>query len=236
MTFLLNGVDQMYYRNTPRMIKPDWLKFIIAAGIASILYVIVAIVVFFAPPKYTQVTDISKYGEYTGTRNDDAVQEFINAFFPAEIQPQFSNVVYSYNAVDQDEYAFEAYLEFTISDSDFFWEYISALAPSSQWQKFRYDEDYMEYLVIDGFELTYAGNLGTYENPAYSIRWAKIGRILYCEEDQSIIFSAIGVNNGGFANTSELSTFFDRFNIRPLQYARSAMTESEYYTAENDSE
>lgn len=162
---------------------------------------------------YTQqysTTNVSDYGKYVGNYDNDFPEEFINSFFPEKIEINFSDVKYSYKAQKGDTYAFEAYLEFQIENEAEFQSYISEKTGNSA-VKFKYDSDFKEYVIFDEFQLN--------GEESKSIRGAKIGKILYSEKDQRIIYVAIGVYDGGMVTTDFLCQYFERFDIDPTKYA-----------------
>lgn len=162
---------------------------------------------------YTQqysTTNVSDYGKYVGNYDNDFPEEFINSFFPEKIDKNFSDVKYSYRAQKGDTYAFEAYLEFKIENKAEFQSYVSEKTGNSA-VKFKYNSDFKEYVVFDEFQLV--------GEESKSIRGAKIGKILYSEKDQRIIYVAIGVYDGGMVTTDFLCKYFERFDIDPTKYA-----------------
>ncbi len=162
-----------------------------------------------AYPRQFYTTNISDYGMYVGNYDNDFPEEFISSFFPEEIEENFFNVKYSYKAQKGDSYAFEAYLEFQIVNKEEFQSYISDKIGNSA-VNFKYDSDFKEYVLSDDFQLNDEGSK--------SIRGAKIGKILYSEKDQRIIYVAIGVYDGGMVTTDFLCKYFDRFAIDPIKY------------------
>lgn len=175
------------------------------------------------PHTYTEITDIAEYGKFTGTANNSFAQKYIQSFFPEEIRDDFKNVRYSYKAEDIDNYAFEAYLEFQIEDSSQFCAYVSNIAPESVWKEFSYNSSFKEYSIEN--------RLWIYQDPredqhggSHSIQEARMRKILYSEETQTVIFVALGVYDGGAANTGFFNTYFKRFAIDPIEYAETAET------------
>ena len=75
---------------------------------------------------------------------------------------------------------------------------------------FDYDESFSEYTVDHNFDIWIYGD----EKDAVQlfndihIEYAKIGKILCCDEEQRIIFVALGVFDGGVATVDYLCTFF----------------------------
>lgn len=162
-----------------------------------------------------EVTDTAQYGVYTGTGNDTFVSEYIGSFFPESLKDTFSDVTYSYIAKSRDTYAFEAYLEFTITDPDEFARHLAQIA-DAQWQTFPFDGNFMEYTLDDQLDL-FISAASTETEVIYAIEQAKIGKILCNPQEQRIIYVAIGVYDGGGVDTKELNVFFDRFNIDPTK-------------------
>ena len=160
-------------------------------------------------PRQYITTDINDYGKYVGNYDNDFAQEFIPSFFPKEIDDTFADVKYSYRAQKGDSYAFEAYLEFKIEDVEKFKAYIGDEICGKS-VEFKYDSDFKEYIVSDEFQPT-----GSERN---GIRYAKIGKILYSEANQRIIYVAMGVYDGGGVTTDFLCEYFNRFNINPATY------------------
>ena len=78
----------------------------------------------------------------------------------------------------------------------------------------------MQYEIRDGFKI--AGKQDNIERNVYYISVASIKKILYCVETQTVIYWAMGVNDGGFADTEYFCAFFDRFLIDPVEYEKQA--------------
>ena len=201
------------------------LKVFLYLAIGVIVYgLFCGVCLFFAATK-TETTNIADYGKYTGNIRNDLASQFINSFFPDDISDSFSDISYSYRAERMDSYAFEAYLEFTIHDRNAFEEYINSIANPSDWQVFRYDDDFKEFSILNGLTLA-RPETGDYGG--FHIRWAKIGKILYSAKEQRVIYVALGVDKGGAASTSYLNAFFSRFNIDPREYEKTAISEADY--------
>ena len=189
-----------------------------------VLWIIVAVIALFVcillrPTQFYQTTDISDYGHITGNCDNRTPSAYISAFFPEDISEEYVDVVYSYRAENADTYGYEAYLEFRIEDPKVFAEFINSVAPNTEWTVFAFDADYMEYCIDDELHLSEARWSQEAEAYYYGIEYAKIGKVLYSEQNQSVIFVAIGVYDGGGVNTLFLSAFFDRFHIDPAQYS-----------------
>ena len=116
-----------------------FVVFILPLGIFTLLLCI--------PPKHTETTDILEYGQYDGTNNTRFTEQYIQSFFPEEIQGSFTNVQYSYKAQNMGAYCFEAYLEFTIEDEAEFQKYISEITQEENWKDFAYAPGYKEYSI-----------------------------------------------------------------------------------------
>ena len=169
-------------------------------------------------PVVSEYTDIDKYNQYTGTYDNQFVKRYIRSFFPESIDDDSVEVLrYSYYAKKLDTYGFEAYLELKIHDTDTFNRYLSVVAENVEEKPFVYDESFMEYDIENVLILGNRGS-GNY----YSIEQAKIRKVLFQTESQTIIYVAMGVYDGGGTQTDELHVFFDRFGIDPNQYAQTA--------------
>lgn len=171
--------------------------------------------IWFATPRQYITTDFNEYGNYIGNYNNEIPQEFINSFFPDAIEDNYTNVRYEYRAQKNDTYAYEAYLEFEITDSTEFQAFITKHIGNNA-SDFPFDPSFKEYVISDKMGIRkYPDDSGL---PGYSIQEAKIGKILYSEETQRIIFVAIGVYDGGFVSTDFLCNYFNRFHIDPAQH------------------
>ena len=80
----------------------------------------------------------------------------------------------------------------------------------------------MEYKIDNSFDIHITDPRRLEENPGHAIESAGIKKILYCAETQTIIYVAIGVYDGGGVETDYLCVFFERFDIDPVEYERSA--------------
>lgn len=190
----------------------------ILGGILLLLIIPVVILALFMHPRQYITTDIADYGQYVGNYDNETVQEFISSFFPDQLDPTFSNVVYSYRAQKNDTYAFEAYLEFTIEDADQYQAFMTRVANGKTGSHFLYDDTFIEYTIADIFRPVNQ-QFGSIEDVGVKISFAEIGKILCSPSDQRIIFVALGVYDGGIATTDFLTVYFDRFQIDPLKYA-----------------
>lgn len=164
-------------------------------------------------------TDVSNYGHYIGNYDNESVSDLINSFFPEKIEPFFADVQYEYRAKKFDTYAFEAYLEFTIKDDPQFDLYVSRITKDMPLTTFEYDTDFQIYTIshmldLDGFYPADSEN-----GERYYISRADIRHILINERDNTIIYVALGVYDGGGTHTAFLNRFFSSFNIDPAEYA-----------------
>ncbi len=162
----------------------------------------------FFPRQYV-TTDLKDYGKYVGNYDNDFANEFIPSFFPLKIEDNFENVKYSYRAQKGDTYAFEAYLEFQIEDEKAFQSHVLEKTGNNA-TEFQCDLDFKEYVISNEFQLIGEDSDG--------ISRAKIGKILYSENEHRIIYVAIGVYDGGLVDTDFLCEYFNRFDIDPKNY------------------
>ena len=171
--------------------------------------------------KVIQTTDIADYGVITGNYDNETPKEFVFSFFPEKISDDYSNVSYQYTAQKGDAYACQVWLEFDIEDEEKFTDFISAYTDAEQTDIFQYDSDYMDYTVLNHFELTHAES----DKPGdIHIEYAEIGKILYNQETQHIICYALCMYDGGYSTTKIFGDFFTRFNIDPVEYEATATT------------
>lgn len=173
------------------------------------ILLIVLILVYSVHPRQYVTTDLNDYGYYQGNYDDEYVQTFITSFFPEKIADNWTDVNYSYRAQKNDTYAFEAYLEFQIEDPEEFQNFIHQYTGGDV-HDFQYDSSFKEYVIADNFNLT--------DSNSNHIESCNIGKILYSEESQRIIFIAMGVYDGGATTTEFLCVYFNRFNIDPKNY------------------
>ena len=185
--------------------------------IFTYIILFIGLIVYCFNIECTETTNIADYGIYNGTYSDKFTQAYVESIFPEEILPSFSNVKYSYKAKKFDTYAFEAYLEFTVEDSEEFAKIIREIAPEEKWELFPFDESFMEYNIENGFDIKTAKEKYSAET-GYPIHCAKIRKILYSSETQTIIYFAMGVYDGSGVGTDFLCAFFDRFSIDPVEY------------------
>jgi len=197
------------------------------AGILIVLALLVVIfpgrilclVGFFAGyGRIYETNNLRDYGMIKGNFDNDKPEQFIQSFFPYELDSGFQDVSYHYKAIKFDTYAFEAHLEFTISDPASFEQYVAVLASANTFQPFRYDDSYMECSLED----TYRFVEGDPSGP--SISNALIGKILYSTAEQKVIYTALGVYDGGATGADELNHFFTVFGIDPTEYERTTTT------------
>ena len=192
--------------------------------VAGILIIICLAMLTWKASQMVVYTDVSEYGIYTGTGANDFVRDYINSFFPEEIEEFFTDVKYSYKAPGENAYDFEAYLEFTITDADTFEQYVENIAPESAWETFPFDADYRIYMLENRFDINTEKEYDPESIYYYPIEGARIRAVLYHAETQTIIFWALGVYDGGGIGTNCLNTFFTRFGIDPVVYEQTADT------------
>ena len=77
----------------------------------------------------------------------------------------------------------------------------------------------MEFIINDFINLSAPDdNLSTETD--YHIDEAQIGKILVNDDQNSVIFIAIGVYDGGIVTTGYLKEYFTRFFIDPQEYEK----------------
>lgn len=184
--------------------------YILLSLIAFVLFILLLLGVFIFMLSHSETyetNDIADYGNITGNYDNDTPREFIFSFFPEKLDNSFSDVVYHYKAKKFDAHAYEVFLDVTVDDpiafTLFVGPYINDSAP------FPYDQSFMEVTIAQELWLHRSSSD---QNLLY-IDYARIGKILYSESEQRVIFFALGVLDGGGTSTSELSYFADRFNI-----------------------
>lgn len=193
---------------------------------AIILFVVILALCVFANAfwgdgKVYETNSISDYGRYVGNYDNDVPSAFINSFFPSELAEYFSSVEYHYKAKKFDTYSYEAYLGFCIEDYEVFQEYVETLSSSyDDPLVFSYDNAYDEYVISDVYSV--APNKEITGKDTYRILSAQLGKILVCHSTQRIIYVAIGHYDGGGTNADELSYFFEKFDIDPIEYTNSS--------------
>lgn len=168
-----------------------------------------------------ETTDIAEYGKITGNRDNETPKEFVDSFFPQKIEDYFSDVTYHYTATKNDSHAYECYLEFAIEDPEIFSSFIEANIDKDKTTVFRYDESFREYSITNQFSLELRTQK---EDDSYAILYAVVGKILYSEQDQRVVFWALGMWDGGGTTTKQLGTFFSRFDIDVVDYYYNAYT------------
>ena len=172
-----------------------------------------------------ETTDVAEYKKIAGNEDNATPQAFVNSFFPEKIESSFTNVVYHYTALENASHAYECYLEFTIEDSELFSSFIDKTIQRENTTDFQYDNTFQEYSIRNQFDLSMTRQTS---NGTYPIQYAVVGKILFSEQDQRVIFWALGVWDGG-ENTNQLNTFFSRFDIDAYDYYLNA-----YSTPKNE--
>ena len=171
--------------------------------------------------KVVHTTDVADYGVITGNYDNETPKEFMFSFFPEEISGDFSNVIYQYTAQKGDTYACQIWLEFDIKDEEAYREFIDLHTNYEQTKVFRYDTNYLDYTISNHFRLTSPED----DEPGdIHIEYAEVGKILYCDDTQHIIFYALCMYDGGYSSTKTFGDFFTRFNISPVEYEAFATT------------
>ena len=196
----------------------------VIAVLITIPLIITLLILFAGYGKVHETTRIEDYGIITGNFDNDTPEEFIRSFFPSEIEDSFSDISYLYKAKKGDAYAYECYLEFVIEDADAYAAFVEKHCVRSESSSFLYDEAFHEQSVSNVLFL----QPSEIEEDAYAIGTAELGKVLYSDQQQRVIFVALGMYDGGGATTEELGYFFSRFHIDPWVYAKTAYA-SGYY-------
>ncbi len=199
--------------------------------VSSIVLLIVAVVLYAAfmvvfigtlvemivvQPRYS-TTNIEDYGVYKGSypNNNKAIYKEIHSFFPLKIEDDFQNITYSYKAQQKIDYAFEAYLEFTIENPEEYTDFVEEYTKGMEGQTYLYDPSFTEYVITDEYCLDSLDNATDIEK--YYIDDADIRKILCCPSENRIIF--VILYSGASGDIAYFSTYFDRFGIDPFEYA-----------------
>lgn len=161
----------------------------------------------------TYITDsIEDYGIYDGNWDNKTPTDFISSFFPEDIEDSFSDVVYHYKANDSGFYAFEAYLEFRITDTDDFFRYLETVIDSDSVTSSSCSSAFLEHTISNEYDINLSGSTA-------AINGALIGKVLYSPDEQTVIFWALGIRNEGHTPVTEFDFLFSRFDIDPVAYA-----------------
>lgn len=201
-----------------------WISVIATVGALFVVTVIVFVCVLFLNGSAYETSSLDDYGKVIGNFDNEEPLEFIFSFFPEEIDDCFSDIYYHYKAIKGDTYAYECYLEFVIEDIDSYEEFVNRYIDRNASSKFIYDDSFCEESISNCLWLFTSDDL----TDVYWIENAKIGKILFSDEQQRIIFLAMGMYDGGGANTEDLGVFFKRFEIDPWEYMKTAYS-SEYH-------
>ena len=183
--------------------------------IVSVIVIAIAALAYFLllrPVPVYETNDIADYAIVKGNYDNESPQKFVSSFFPEKIEDTFSDVTYHYKAQKLDTYAYEMYLEFVIEDKESFNSFLSGVVGENSCEPFYFDS---------AFQALYISNYLTLgdEKPLYYTN-AKVGMILYAEEEQRLIFTALGVYDGGGTFVDDLCFLFRRFGIDPQEYEK----------------
>lgn len=209
------------------MKKCAWIIGLIVSFVIILFISLVLIMPISKQGDIYETNDLADYGEILGNYDNNTPAEFIAQFFPKEISSSFTDVSYHYSARKGDSYAYECYLEFEIKDTDAFNSFLMQYEEQYEATIFDWDTRFMEYSVSNVFDTDWTSKS---DEKGYPIQYARIGKVLYSQDDQRIIFWALGVWDGGEAGTAHLHHFFDRFQIAILDYQMKA------YVFEKDQE
>lgn len=171
-----------------------------------------------------ETTSINDYLEIKGNYDNETPEAFIRSFFPEEIDDSFSQLIYHYKAKKLDAYAYECYLEFVIEDPDAYRDFIDQYVDEQACTTFLYDGQFREQSISNVLMVWQSQP----EEAVYQLEQAELGKILFSDEQQRVIFIAIGMYDGGGTDTVELGHFWNRFQIDPWEYSRSAFATGYY--------
>jgi len=155
-----------------------------------------------------QTTDIKDYGNFIGTYDDETVKKSILVYFPDKIQDNFEIIKYSYKAIKGDSISCEAYLEFSIDDEEEFDLYVSKMTNETDTTVFEYDSSFREYVIQDSM------HFGLEKD---NIESARIRKVLYSDETNTMIFVYIVVHDGGYTRADSYNEYFSRFGIDSIE-------------------
>ena len=181
-------------------------------------------VISIIPTDY-ETTDIGEYGNYIGVA-EKYQDEYMGRFFPESILPEFENVQYLFRSRTVDTYGFEAYLEFSFSDSSDFEAYIQNSTIGMRKSLFFFNNSYQEYVLLNedtGYvydnillsDNSYTNEEGTVH---YYVNCADIAKVLVNPSELRVIYVVVAVFDGGGTDTGFLNAFFSRFGIDPKEY------------------
>lgn len=193
---------------------------LILASYVVVVLVLFALLIFAWVTEETEIyttTNIADYGKIVGNYDNVTAAKFIKSFFPPSIDDCFSNVDYYYKAQTGDAVSCEANLRFSIEDEEQFDAYYRSLKKFGLSKAFPYDDQYVVWVVNDAYALNPNAELATFIGIAY----AKTGLILCDKANSRFEYVAIVVWDGGGTRVDDLSHFFTRFSIDPVEYARS---------------
>ena len=197
--------------------------------IAAVLFLVTVFFLLAADynrPYSYQTSSVDDYGQFPG-QSEKYMTEYIGRFFPNELSDDFTEVTYCFTRSDIDTYSFEAYLEFTISDSEAFREHVANAVTGLEENIFSFDETFREYVLSSPENPSYLCDcilLGDHYSDEdtgemlYYIEFADISKILVNYEEQRVIYVALALHDGGGTDTGLLGTFFRRFGISPKDY------------------
>ncbi len=170
--------------------------------------------------KVYETNDVDDYLNIVGNYNNETPKAFVQSFFPTEIKNSFSSVEYHYKAKKGDTYAYEVYLEFVLEDKEEYQLFVSSVVDKTKSNIFVYDQSFFEYTISHEYEICKVSWDDKYGDDFF-LETAEVGKILYSDEEQRLIFVAIGMFDGGGAHADEFDRFLNRFDISPKEFATS---------------
>lgn len=199
------------------------LRYIAKICLITLVAIILFLVVFYVIGEVAydvyETDDPRNYGRYPANRKEEDVEAFLGSFFPETIESYFTDVSYHYRAGNISRYAMDAYLEFTIEDDALFTQFLSEYVDYENCTVFPYDDRFMEYIPSDPSAGVlydeYFVSKQKRDDGGYWLYYAKIGKILFSEDNNRVIFIALWAED---SSTVDYGYFFSRFKIDPHQY------------------
>lgn len=213
-------------------VKPKWrIKLLAILLICAAFLALLGLSIFWNEPIDYITSDPEEYGNYPGVL-EQYQQEYMGRFFPEAIDPEFADIQYHFSSRTVDTYGFEAYLEFTFSDTDAMEAYLSRHTADMTRGTFYFDEAFQEYVLTnadtgyqyDHITLNPTPHADTDGQTYYYINHADIAKILVNPQQMRVIYVVIAVFDGGGTDTNLLNTFFTRFQIDPKAYEQYTKT------------
>lgn len=175
--------------------------------------------------KIVSTTDINEYGKFPTFESEEAkIENYTNVVMPKKIEDFFSEPIY-YFGYCRELYMHEVYLEVKIEDETQYKNYISNLVNEAPTNEFFYDRSFQEYVITDVLGLQHED-----EPFGPTITKTEIQKILFCDENNKIIFISLVLLYADYVLHIEDFYYFKRFNIDVSKYYNG----ERIWTPEND--